>query len=561
MKRSLADWLLLPLFLLPLAAGAGFCVDARQRYLGEIHEYTTDGARFATEWLADGWPTDAEIRHTFASDSALFVAPEQRVRFRLGDRAGAVWLGPHHLGTGEWILSREYPVGLTAAALADPTVRLAIETGQAPIEATDPDAATDSLAVLWSTPDTDRLCSAPLPAMTKLFLVREWRKRGLGGDRLSDAERLLSTLAKLQRVDAVQGLPDRVGEHDVGGVAVIVPGPGEPLVVVPPEVQPGFTFTHQKVAGDGVSAILLLTIPAANEPGARRMPLAWHGRLDEPIAGEWRIYLPHGYDWWRSPYFEQWAGPVLGGMLLFLTIPTALCFSLRRRRKLDQARARFITELAHDLRTPLTSLRLHAEMLAEGRAPEEKREDYVEIMARESSRVSGLLANLLDLSRLERGKRDLKVERLDLDETLEPAIRDFVMLYPKRGEDLTVAGADGLTVQADRTALTRCLLNLLDNAGKFTSAGVAIRIGWLPAGSGQVIIRVQDAGPGVALTERSRLFKRYERGARARKDGVPGTGLGLSLVAELCEGMGGTARYVSGDQGACFELVLPGGAA
>ena len=117
------------------------------------------------------------------------------------------------------------------------------------------------------------------------------------------------------------------------------------------------------------------------------MPLAWRGRLEAPVAGEWRIYLPHGYDWWRSSHFTRWAGPVFGGMLLFLTIPTALLFSLRRRRKLDEARARFITELAHDLRTPLTSLRLYAEMLAEGRAPEERRESYVEVMARESARA------------------------------------------------------------------------------------------------------------------------------------------------------------------------------
>ncbi len=561
MKRSLADWLLVPLFLLPLLAGAGFCLDARHRYLEEIREYGSDGARIAVQWLAEGFPTAAEIHRSFAPGSVAFAPPEHRVRFRLGDREGAVWLGPHHLGGGEWILSREYPVGLSATALADPSVRLAIETGQPPIKAAEPDAATDDLADLWSTPDSDRLRIAHLPAMSKLFLVREWKERGLSGDRLDDAERLLAILATIQRVDAVSGLPEKVGEHDVGGVPVIVPGAGEPLVVLPPGPQPGFTFTHQEYGGDDASASLLLTIPAANEPVNRDMTLAWRGRLKEPVAGEWRIYLPIGYDWWRTPHFKRWIGPVLGGVLLFLTIPTALFFSLRRRRKLDEARARFITELAHDLRTPLTSLRLHAEMLAEGRAPEEKRESYVEIMARESSRVSGLLANLLDLSRLERGRRDLKVERLDLDETLEPAIRDFVMLYPARGNDLTVSGEDGLTVLADRTALTRCLLNLLDNVGKFTTAGVALRIGWSEAGSGKVAIRVEDEGPGVAPGERGMLFRRYERGARAKKDGVPGTGLGLSLVAELCEGMGGSARYAPGEQGAAFELLLPGGAA
>jgi signal transduction histidine kinase len=561
MKRSFADWLLIPLFLLPLAAGGGFAIHARRVYLAEIEHYRKDGAAVAAQWLEDLPPGDLRLSRAFGGEDAGGLPAEQKVRFRLLGREGAVWFGPHALGSGAWVLSSEYPVGLPAKALADPAVRLAIETGKRPLDAATVDDGTDALSALWSAPDPELLRAAPLPAMTKLFLVRQWKERGITGDRFDDAERLLTLLASIQRADAVSGLPELPGEHDVGGVPLIVPGAGEPLVVLPPGPHPGFTFRHQRSGGDDALAVLRLVIPAANDPAHPDMPVAWSGRLDEPVAGEWRICLPAGYDWWRSPYFERTAGPVLGGMLLFLTIPAALFFSLRRRRKLDEARARFITELAHDLRTPLTSLRLHAEMLAEGRAPEDRREQYVEIMARESSRVSGLLANLLDLSRLERGARDLKLERLDLDETLEPAIRDFVMLYPARGDDLTVTGGDGLSVRADRTALSRCLLNLLDNAGKFTSAGVAIRIGWSANGADRVVIRVEDDGPGVPAGERGKLFRRYERGERAKRDGVPGTGLGLSLVAELCAQMGGSARFAPGGKGAAFELLLPRGAA
>ena len=94
--------------------------------------------------------------------------------------------------------------------------------------------------------------------------------------------------------------------------------------------------------------------------------------------------------------------------------------------------------------------------------------------------------------------------------------------------------------------------NLLDNVGKFTSPGVPIRIGWSEAGSGKVVIRVEDEGSGIAAGERGKLFVRYERGKSAKQEGIPGTGLGLSLVAELCEGMGGTARYAPGETSASW---------
>jgi signal transduction histidine kinase len=228
---------------------------------------------------------------------------------------------------------------------------------------------------------------------------------------------------------------------------------------------------------------------------------------------------------------------------------------MRRQRRLDAERARFLNEVAHDLRTPLTSLRLYADMLASDRGDAESRGRYAAVIAREAARLTELLANLLDLSRLEHGKRTFDVETLPVQEAVDAAVRDFRALHPLRADDVVVDGDASVTLRGDRSAVARCLANLLDNAGKFTAPGDAIRCAWTQNGT-FVHVVVADQGPGVAAEERERIFERYRRGASATDDGVPGTGLGLSLVRELAAGMGGRVTLGHAPRGAVFELTL-----
>src|SRR6185436_12629662 len=156
-------------------------------------------------------------------------------------------------------------------------------------------------------------------------------------------------------------------------------------------------------------------------------PVVWHGRLDAPLAGEWYLTMPHGDRWWETATFARWALPASVTCLAFLFVPTALLVAIRKRRRLDDARVRFVNELAHDLRTPVTSLRLHAEMLAEGRVPAGEETRYLGVLGRETARLSALLANLLDLSRVERGAREYEKKPLDVGEITHNTVRDFAL--------------------------------------------------------------------------------------------------------------------------------------
>ena len=142
-------------------------------------------------------------------------------------------------------------------------------------------------------------------------------------------------------------------------------------------------------------------------------------------------------------------------------------------------------------------------------------------------------------------------------EALGQAVGDFALQHPKRADDVTLDVAPGLALLADRTALARCLANLLDNAGKFTLAGTAIRVSAEPAAGALVRIVVADGGEGIAPADRARVFELYERGRSAAAPAAPGTGLGLALVRELVQGMGGRVTLLETPRGAAFEIVLP----
>jgi len=493
-----AALLLVPLFALPLVAGGALAAWARARHAGAVERFREGGAG---AWLARdpglaAAATAAFERADRAGPHALPVTVDGR---RYGFDPGA---RPLPFGRAPWTFTRRYPRAFRSGALARD--RIAVETGRAPR----PPGA-EAFVALRQKLDRDALRRAPLPAGTKLHLARR------GG-----WEEVASLL------EAVRDLPD-IGETPEPGRHGRLSVPARPGA-------PGILHLGPRPA-----------LPVATSDDGRfrlhfgRVPGAlWTGRRAAPLAGVWSIESVHGDRWWAAAGVRRWLGPGLAVVAAYLVLPCALAFELRRRRRAAEARARLLNELAHDLRTPLAAVRLHAELLAAGRVPDARRDGSVDVVARESARLSGLLANLLDLSRLERGTRLFDVEEVDVATLADDVARDFLAVHPDRRGDLDVRVPPDARARADRTALARVLANLLDNAGKFTAPGTAIRVTWT---GGE--LAVEDDGPGIAPADRPALFRAYARGSEAVAAAVPGTGMGLALARDLMRGMGGSVRY------------------
>lgn len=208
-----------------------------------------------------------------------------------------------------------------------------------------------------------------------------------------------------------------------------------------------------------------------------------------------------------------------------------------RLRQLDQLKDDFIATVSHELRTPLTSIRSFSEILLDNPGlPEEDRQRFVEIIARESERLTRLIDDVLDLSRLESGRTEWQVAECDLRAIVEDAIRRSEGLFRERGVQVTVDfGLARAPVRCDRDRIVQVLLNLFSNAAKF-----------VPEGRGQIhvelrnlgtdyLVRVEDNGPGVPPDMREAIFEKFRQVSRALTDKPKGSGLGLAISREIVQ--------------------------
>lgn len=229
--------------------------------------------------------------------------------------------------------------------------------------------------------------------------------------------------------------------------------------------------------------------------------------------------------------------------------------------RLSGRRAAFVSAVTHELRTPLTTFRMYAEMLGEGMVPEDQRPHYLATLQAESSRLAHMVDNVLSYARLERGRRDGRLEDLPLDRLLGQVERRLADRARQAGMELVVGGdpAAGATVRANPSAVEQILFNLVDNACKY-AAGAEDRRIHLDMGrtGGQVRLRVRDHGPGIAPAASRRLFRSFSKSAQEAANSAPGIGLGLALSHRLARDMGARLRLETEvAQGASFVLTLP----
>jgi len=238
----------------------------------------------------------------------------------------------------------------------------------------------------------------------------------------------------------------------------------------------------------------------------------------------------------------------------------AMMFDVTRQEALEQVRQRFIADVSHELRTPVTSIKGAVETLLDsGGDIDETGRRFLEIARRQADRMSELIADLADLSRIETGA--IEFERGDID--LSALIRDVVEVVTSRhgGRDVTLKDLipEGYTVFADRRRLEQVLVNLIDNAMKYTPDGGTVRL-TADRANGYDILTVEDTGPGIPADDREKVFNRFYRVDKARSRELGGTGLGLAIVKHLVKQHEGMIRVASGETGgARFVLELPVG--
>ncbi|MCA8958038.1 MAG: HAMP domain-containing histidine kinase [Planctomycetes bacterium] len=258
-----------------------------------------------------------------------------------------------------------------------------------------------------------------------------------------------------------------------------------------------------------------------------------------------------------------WTHPVVLAALLAALVVcfgAGLLLSLRawwRESAAVRARAEFLTSVTHELKTPLASIRLLADMLEEGRVQgTAKVRDYYRMLANESSRLTVLIENVLDLGRMERGERAYDVREHDLDQVVREALEVFDPVAVRAGLSLSVELAGRGVGAVDRGALVQALLNVLDNARKYAGGRIAVhsRI----AGATWSLV-VRDHGPGIPAADREAIFARFFRSAAAQGGAVPGVGLGLYLARAILRVHGGdlVCRAPVEGTGTEFAFTLP----
>jgi signal transduction histidine kinase len=256
----------------------------------------------------------------------------------------------------------------------------------------------------------------------------------------------------------------------------------------------------------------------------------------------------------------RWEMLGLGGLVALLAVAgTATLQAFRRAEELARERAMFVSAVSHELRTPLTTLRMHAEMLVEGLVSEERKlRVYGELMT-ETVRLTRLIENVLEASRLGEGRRPVGLAEADLRAIVATAVASMQPTIDARGFAVEVADGAPVIAAFDRAAVEIIVHNLVDNVLKYAaehepqSASVQV----LREG-GWAIVRVRDHGPGIAVAERARVFQRFYRIEDDRSAHRPGTGLGLALVRELSMAQGGEARIVPTEgRGTTVEVRLP----
>jgi len=288
------------------------------------------------------------------------------------------------------------------------------------------------------------------------------------------------------------------------------------------------------------------------EPNGKQQQLS--RILDHPLTG-WQLTYSGSYQSAPGESTELIIAPAIVTLLLTL-IGLYIYYEQRRTSREALQKVNFVNQVSHELKTPLTNIRLYAELLSKRlQSAESKEQRYIGVITNESLRLSRLIDNVLSFARLNRD--DLRVNRQPQspDDTIERSIANFSPAFEQLNIQCRFDGDASSTVMFDADLTEQILNNLLSNCEKYAGNGATIEIS--SALSDHLLqIDLKDDGPGIDPTTADAIFKPFYRCDNSITEGVAGTGIGLALAQELAEAHGGNLTLAASEKGAHFKLTL-----
>ncbi len=239
-----------------------------------------------------------------------------------------------------------------------------------------------------------------------------------------------------------------------------------------------------------------------------------------------------------NTYYKKVGGDV-GGVIIVLQ-------DITKRMKLENMRKEFVANVSHEIRTPLTSVKSYTETLLDGALDDRNvAVEFLNIINSEADRMTLLVKDLLELSKMDSSQMDFDMKIIDLTELVAANVSHHIMIAKRQNKNMEfVKYPDKLYVEADAERINQVLNNIITNSLKYSSEGASVRI-WLETGSFHHKVYVKDNGMGIPKEDLRRIFERFYRVDKARSRELGGTGLGLSIAQEIMESHGGKITAIS----------------
>ncbi|MFV0426327.1 MAG: sensor histidine kinase [Beutenbergiaceae bacterium] len=347
------------------------------------------------------------------------------------------------------------------------------------------------------------------------FRYSEWvQRRARPGSAVAVGEDVAAVLAALRETSIILGADDEVlrASPDAYGLGLVRHGQ---------RLAPELADLVALVRSSGRAQSRTLDIAHSALPGSD------HGSFDLAVA------------------------PLSGARVLILAQDATA------RERLTQVRRDFVANVSHELKTPVGALSLLAQTLADAADDPAAVQHFSRQMQTEAARLSSLVQDIIDLSRLQAPETETVLVDLDVEEIVTEAVDRARVGATARNAQIVVGGDSGLRIYGDHALLVTALRNLLDNAIGYSPDGATVRIG-IRRREGVVEIAVVDQGVGIGREEAERVFERFYRVDPARARDTGGTGLGLSIVKHVAARHGGQVRLWSvPGRGSTFTLRLP----